>query len=104
MDLKPDVCWQLPLRREERDDGGGHVTSTIVEWRRSDWGPGGDEFHWWCTEAPEAFGSSAGPVYRTMSEELAALVGEEVYSRLAAYLDVRATGSVPLPHPTVRAR
>ena len=103
MDLKPDVCWQLPLRREERDDGGGHITSTIVEWKRSDWGPGGQEFHWWCTEAPEAFaGGDARPVYRTMADELTGLVGPEVYARLAAYLDVRAAGSVPLPHPTVR--
>ena len=101
MDLKPDVCWQLPLRREERDDGGGHITSTIVEWKRSDWGGGGDEFHWWCTEAPEAF-AGAGAVYRTMADELVGLVGDEVYARLAAYLDARSSGSVPLPHPAVR--
>jgi hypothetical protein len=37
-----------------------------------------------------------------MSDELTALVGDEVYARLAAYLDVRASGSVPLPHPAVR--
>jgi hypothetical protein len=103
MDFKPDVCWQLPLRREERDDGGGHITSTIVEWKRSDWGAGGAEFHWWCTEAPEAFTAPEGqPVYRTMADELTGLIGPEVYARLAAYLDVRAAGSVPLRHPTVR--
>ena len=101
MDLKPDVCWQLPLRREDADDGNGHVTSTVVEWKRSNWGPGGGEFHWWCTEAPEAFGGT-GAVYRTMADELVGLVGAEVYERLAAYLDVRAGLSVPLPHPTVR--
>jgi hypothetical protein len=97
------VCWQLPLRREERDDGGGHITSTIVEWKRSDWGAGGAEFHWWCTEASEAFSAPEGQqVYRTMADELTGLIGPEVYARLAAYLDVRAGGSVPLPHPTVR--
>ena len=101
MDLKPDVCWQLPLRREERDDGAGHVTSTVVEWKRSDWGPGGQEFHWWCTEAPEAF-AGAGKVYRTLADELTGLVGPEVYDRLAAYLDARSAPSVALPHPTVR--
>ena len=37
-----------------------------------------------------------------MADELTGLIGPEVYSRLAAYLDVRAGGSVPLPHPTVR--
>jgi hypothetical protein len=37
-----------------------------------------------------------------MADELTGLVGDEVYARLAAYLDARADGSVPLPHPTVR--
>lgn len=105
MDLKPDVCWQLPLRREERDDGGGHITSTIVEWKRADWGAGGQEFHWWCTEAPEAF-AGASPLYRTMADELCGLVGPDVYARLAAYLDARVGpgATAPLPHPTVRGR
>ncbi len=55
LDWKPDVCWQLPLRLEEHTDDHGHVTSTLREWKRRDWGAGGDEFHWWCTEDPEAF-------------------------------------------------
>jgi hypothetical protein len=101
MDLKPDVCWQVPLRREDREEGDGRVTSTVSEWGRAQWGAGGAEFHWWCTEAPEAF-RGAEPVYRSMGDELAGLVGREVYQRLAAYLDGRATGSTPLPHPTVR--
>ena len=101
MDLKPDVCWQLPLRRDDRDEGGGRVTSTVTEWGRSHWGAGGAEFHWWCTEAPEAFGGSQ-PVYKAMADELAALVGDEVYKRLSDYLDEREAGSVPLPHPAVR--
>jgi hypothetical protein len=102
MDLKPDVCWQLPLRREDREEGDGRVTSTISEWGRANWGAGGAEFHWWCTEAPEAFGG-AEPVYRLMADELAAMVGTKVYARLAAYLGERAAGgATPLPHPTVR--
>jgi len=101
MDLKPDVCWQLPLRREDAEDGDGHVTSTVVEWKRSNWGAGGEEFHWWCTEAPEAF-QGAGAVYQAMADELTGLVGEEVYARLACYLDGRSGSSVALPHPTVR--
>lgn len=101
MDLKPDVCWQLPLRREDREEGAGRVTSTISEWGRAQWGAGGAEFHWWCTEAPEAFGGGE-PVYRAMAAELAALVGEAVYTRIAAYLDFRAGGGEFLPHPAVR--
>jgi hypothetical protein len=101
LDLKPDVCWQLPLRRDDREDADGHVTSTVTEWGRGQWGAGGAEFHWWCTEAPEAF-TAAGPVYLSMADELVELVGAEVYERLAAYLAERAVGTVPLPHPTVR--
>lgn len=101
LDLKPDVCWQLPLRREDREGAGGHVTSTVTEWGRSEWGAGGAEFHWWCTEAPEAF-ASPEPVYVSMADEIVEMVGAEVYGRLASYLGRRAAGSVPLPHPTVR--
>jgi len=101
LDVKPNVCWQLPLRREDSDSDNGQVVSTIRQWDRRHWGAGGDEFHWWCTEAPEAF-RSAEPVYRTMSDELVGLVGHDVYEMLAAYLDLRADGSVPVAHPTVR--
>jgi hypothetical protein len=100
MDLKPNVCWQLPLRRDDRVDDDGHVTSTVTEWGRRHWGAGGEEFHWWCTEAPSAFTGSQ-PVYMAMAGELSAIVGEGVYRRLAAYLDTRRAASKPLPHPTV---
>ena len=64
MTLKPEVCWQLPLRREDAvDDDEGHVTSVIRQWDRRHWGKGGREFHWWCTESPEAFVGTK-PVYR----------------------------------------
>lgn len=101
---KPDVCWQLPLRRDDVSDDDGHVTSTVRQWDRRHWGAGGAEFHWWCTESPEAF-VGAQPVFETLRDELAELVGEAVYLRLAAYLAERAAGpSVPLPHPVVRRR
>ena len=101
MDLKPDVCWQVPLRRDDKEDGGGHVTTTVTEWGRRHWGPGGAEFHWWCTEAPEAF-EGREPVYVAMADELVGLVGESAYRRLRAYLDDRRRAGVSLPHPTVR--
>ena len=42
MTLKPEVCWQLPLRREDQvDDEEGHVTSVIRQWDRRHWGKGG---------------------------------------------------------------
>lgn len=55
LDWKPEVCWQLPLRRHDEADTYGHVTSTLREWKRRDWGEGGAEFHWWCTESHDAF-------------------------------------------------
>jgi hypothetical protein len=78
MDWKPNVCWQLPLRLEHHTDDQGYVTSTLREWKRRDWSEGGKEFHWWCTESPDAF-VGKDPVYR--------------------YLRPRWT---PLPHPAVR--
>ena len=102
MDLKPDVCWQLPLRREDRTEDDGHVTSTVSQWDRRHWGDGGGEFHWWCTAAPEAFGGKKA-VYRMLRDELIGLCGAEPYRHLAAYLDARVgSGAVPLPHPAVR--
>ena len=102
LELKPDVCWQLPLRREEDEGDGGHVTTTVTQWDRRHWGEGGQEFHWWCTEAPEAF-TGGEPVYRSMRAELTEMVGPAVYRMLTSYLDGRQSQrSVPLPHPTVR--
>ncbi len=101
LELKPDVCWQLPLRREDTtDEVTGRVTSVVTQWDRRHWGGGGEEFHWWCTEAPEAFGSKRA-VYETMAPELRAMAGEVVYERLARYLDGRRRSSVALPHPAV---
>ena len=103
LDLKPNVCWQLPLRREDVDDGNGHVTSTVRQWDRRHWGAGGAEFHWWCTESPDAFVGD-GPVYRHMRDELVELVGETAYATVAEYLDARMAQGVALPHPALRRR
>lgn len=106
--LKPQVCWQLPLRREDAvdDDELGHVTSTIRQWDRRHWGKGGEEFHWWCTEAPDAFVGNK-PVYREMQAELIELIGAKVFKRLVAVIGERdrlRAERVPLPHPAVRRR
>ena len=103
LEMKPDVCWQLPLRREDVSDSTGRVISTISQWDRRHWGDGGLEFHWWCTEAPEAFTGSQ-PVYEAMADELTAMVGAGVYGELCAYLKARFSTAVPLPHPAVRRR
>jgi hypothetical protein len=101
LDLKPNVCWQLPLRREDTEDGGGHVTSTVRQWDREHWGDGGAEFHWWCTESPEAFVGKV-PVYVEMRDEIVEITSKPAYDMVAAYLDARR--KVFLPHPAVRTR
>ena len=105
LELKPDVCWQLPLRREDTVAPDGSVTSSLGEWGRRHWGEGGAEFHWWCTEAPEAF-SGRDPVYRTLRDEIVAMAGQQVYDLVASYLESRSArrGTAMLPHPTVRRR
>ena len=101
LDWKPDVCWQLPLRLEESTDDHGHVTSTLREWKRRDWGDGGAEFHWWCTESHDAF-VSPDPVYVTMRDEIVELIGATPYELLADYLDRRREWQ-PVPHPALRS-
>jgi len=100
LDLKPNVCWQLPLRREDHEDGDGHVTSRVIQWDRSHWGEGGEEFHWWCTESPDAF-VDASAVYQTMRDELIELVGANVYELLVAYLKSKPPKAYA-PHPATR--
>ncbi|HEY8544055.1 MAG TPA: hypothetical protein VIL36_03375 [Acidimicrobiales bacterium] len=100
MDWKPDVCWQLPLRRVDHTEDGGHVVTTVREWKRRDWGAGGDDFHWWCTDAPDAFDGHR-PVYEELRDELVELVGAWAYERLVEELHRRGTTTL-LPHPTLR--
>ena len=106
LELKPEVCWQLPLRREDEVAEDGHVTSTIRQWDRRHWGEGGFEFHWWCTESPEAF-VGRDQVYVSMKAELTEMVGKRIYQMLSAFLVERAERiprGVPLAHPAFRAR
>ena len=51
----PRSAGSCPIRQVDSTDENGHVTSTVREWKRRDWGEGGFEFHWWCTDAPDAF-------------------------------------------------
>jgi hypothetical protein len=103
LEMKPDVCWQLPLRREDTTDDRGHVTTTVTEWARHNWGDAGAEFHWWCTEERSAF-VGAVPVYKSLRPELCALVGEGVYARLTGYLTERGRAATFLAHPVLRVR
>ena len=103
MDWKPDVCWQVPLRLAETTDIRGHITSTLREWKRRDWGEGGEDFHWWCTDSHEAF-VGKDPVYVYLKEEITEFVGAEVYAMLAELLAPRRNTQTFLPHPAVRRK
>ena len=99
LDWKPQVCWQVPIRLEHSTDESGHVTSRLREWKRRDWGDGGSEFAWWCTEEPEAFVGTE-PLYRSAREDIIELIGEAIYREMVALLE--RPNWVPLPHPVVR--
>lgn len=100
LDWKPDVCWQLPLRLSEETDENGWITSTLREWKRRDWGEGGAEFHWWCTDADDAF-IGHQPVYSELADEIIELIGEKPYALLCSFLEERSSTQY-LPHPTLR--
>ena len=104
-DWKPEVCWQAPMRRHDETDVYGHVTSTIREWKRRDWGPGGDEFHWWCTAETEPADAFIGhvAVWESCRDEIVAMTSEAAYELLRDYLAQR-RNVVALPHPALKTR
>jgi len=93
-EAKPDVCWQLPIRRSyrtvERPDDTSYLEVTIAEYDRRGWGPGGHDLDWYCSSNTEAH-VGAEPVYRSNRAELTALMGEAGYAELVlrceAHLD-----------------
>ena len=102
VEWKPEVCWQVPIRLEFHTDDNDHETKILREWKRRDWGEGGADFHWWCTEDPLAFGGS-DPVYRGCRDEIVALVGEGPYLRIVELLESRGR-EVVLPHPALKRK
>jgi hypothetical protein len=87
LETKPDVCWQLPLRRQyrtvTRTDDTSYLEVTIGEYGRDGWGPGGHDLDWYCTANTEAH-HGREPVYLANRAELVALMGAAAYSTLAA--------------------
>ncbi len=87
-ETKPDVCWQLPLRRSYEDavtaDGRPYQVTVIGEYDRRAWGPGGRDLDWYCSSATEAHTASQ-PVYLGLRDELVALLGPDAYEMVAAH-------------------
>jgi hypothetical protein len=102
IEWKPAVCWQAPLRIDYHTDDNEHTTNILREWKRRDWGAGGQDFHWWCTDDPLGF-TGGQPVYETLREEIVEMVGAEPYKRLVQHFESR-RGGQPLPHPALKKR
>jgi len=103
LETKPDVCWQLPIRRVyrwvERPDESKYLEITIGEYDRRGWGPGGHGLHWWCTSASSAH-VGGEPVYRSYAAELTELMGQEGYAELVRACETRERSRHPVaPHP-----
>ena len=83
--LKPEVCWQLPIRRTyrtvEQPDQTSYLEVSIGEYDRRGWGPGGHDLDWYCSGNPEAH-VGREPVYRSSKAELVELIGEAGYQQL----------------------
>ena len=85
---KPEVCWQLPLRRTEewetRPDGVDMLRTTVTEYTRRGWGAGGEDFDWYCTADPDCHTGSTG-LWESSAEELRELIGEDAYQVVAGH-------------------
>jgi hypothetical protein len=86
-ETKPDVCWQLPIRRQfrtvTRTDETSYLEVSIGEYGRDGWGPGGHDLDWYCTANTEAH-TATSPVYLSNRAELVALMGSAAYDVLVA--------------------
>lgn len=108
LELKPDVCWQLPLRRSyrtvERPDGTEYLEVTLAEYDRRGWGPGGHQLDWYCTGNPAAH-IGAEPVYVGLRAEIVALIGQPAYDELVRHCERFLAARTPVTpgiHPATR--
>lgn len=90
LETKPDVCWQLPIRRQfrtvERPDGTSYLEVSIGEYDRRGWGPGGHDLDWYCSGNTEAH-VAVEPVYATHEPELTELMGRPAYDELVRHCE-----------------
>ncbi len=90
VETKPDVCWQLPIRRSYRDvelpDGTAYTEVSIAEYDRRGWGPGGHDLDWYCSGNTEAH-VGMDPVYLSNDRELVELMGQAGYDELVEHCE-----------------
>ena len=86
IETKPEVCWQLPLRRsydnKKYEDGTEQLVVVLGEYQRRDWGAGGHDFPWYCSSNTDAHVGTE-PVYVSSRDEIVALIGQPAYDELA---------------------
>ncbi|MDV7196311.1 hypothetical protein R4172_01890 [Rhodococcus kroppenstedtii] len=103
--VKPDVCWQLPVRRTQdwvtRPDGVEILQTVVGEYDRRGWGEGGADLSWYCTGSPDAHVGSK-PVWQSYAPELTELLGIDVYTELAALCRRREGLGLIAVHPATR--
>ena len=103
LETKPDVCWQLPIRRTfrevERPDGTGYTEVSISEYDRRGWGPGGHDLDWYCSGNTEAH-VGVEPLFVTNEAELTELMGGAAYAELVRHCEahVRSRSALAI-HP-----
>jgi hypothetical protein len=106
LETKPEVCWQLPVRREQewvtRPDDTEVLVSTIAEFDRRGWGEGGHDLDWYCTSSPEAH-VGAEAMYVSYAAELVALIGQRAYDVLAGVCERRLQLGLVAVHPATAA-
>ena len=99
---KPDVCWQLPIKRDyekaHHADGSEKQVVVLTEFDRRSWGTGGHDLHWWCTSAPEAH-TSGTPLYESYAAELTELIGQAAYEKLVELCAARRKSGLIAVHP-----
>lgn len=102
LETKPDVCWQLPIRRSyrevERPDQTTYTEVSIGEYDRRAWGPGGHDLDWFCSGSTDAH-RAADPVYVSCEPELVALMGRPAYDVLAEHCERFVSSRARLQHP-----
>lgn len=116
---KPEVCWQLPIRRSYEDvtdpDESSRQVVVIAEFDRRGWGPGGHDLDWYCTTDTEAHTGDT-PLFLSAKVELVELLGQAAYEVLASHCRARVAAIAGLrrdhpellagmaPHPAARDR
>ena len=103
LETKPDVCWQLPVRRlyrtVDRGDDTSYVEITITEYDRRGWGSGGHDLDWYCSGNSDAH-HAGSPLYLTYEPELVEMIGRPAYDELAHLCKAHLAAKRPLlTHP-----